>query len=171
MGAGQGPSPAGSNCRWRILLACKKEVKEMLLTHHQHLLSSFLLPQDSSAKSWSQVMLDLCVPYFLVSYISRKGRIKETQTCLLWHEDDLLLMCKEQGTGACQEIKQIAIILPPNWGGNKSWRMMSVKEIWQGKLRGHQQRAMIYVSVSSERFVNSLATNDERKIDIVCKIY
>ncbi len=139
----------------------------MLSTQARHEFPSFAFSQGQGYQTWRLVNLDLRMPYFLVSHAHKKRKTWNCQTSLLWHEDDLLNFCRETRTNTTQKIHQVAMMLPIDTGGLKTWRMLSLHEIWLGQIRDIDQRAMVYVADDGERVVNSLVTKDERMVELI----
>lgn len=138
----------------------------MLSTNDCHEAAQPWAAPGNGRRTWRVVSLELPTPYFLISYVrQQKRKAAISSTSILWHEDDLLAFCDNVRDDTSVQSVQLNMMLPPAPNSMQSWRMVLVKEIWQGNVRGHEQRAMLYITKDGERIVNSLVTNDERQIE------
>lgn len=139
----------------------------MLSTNDRHEAAQPWAAPENGTRMWRIVSLELPTPYFLISYVRQaKRKAGASSTSILWHEDDLLAFCDNVRRDASIKSVQLNLMLPPTPNTVQPWRMVTVKEIWLGNVRGHDQRAMLYVTQDGERIVNSLMTNDERQIEV-----
>lgn len=127
----------------------------------------FMLAPGS--KMWRVVSLELRVPYFLVSFACKEGNVWISQAALIWNEDDLLDFCREAHNDSSRKIHQIALLVPPSASEIETWRVLTLKEIWMGRV-SHQQE-MVYVGINGERLVKSLITYDDSQIELIKLAY
>lgn len=143
----------------------------MLATEDRHEYPAFPFSQASGSKIWRLVSLELQIPYFFVNYAFMEGDDWVSQVSILWKEDDLLDFCREVQGDSSTKIIQIALLAPPSTSEIKTWRMITLKEIWRGRIRDHQHREMVYVGIEGDRLLSSLATDDESQIELLERIY
>lgn len=143
----------------------------MLATEDRHEYPAFPFSQVSGSKIWRLVSLELQIPYFFVNYAFMEGDDWVSQASILWKEDDLLDFCREVQGDSSTKIIQIALLAPSSTSEIKTWRMITLKEIWRGRIRDHQHREMVYVGIEGERHLGSLATDDESQIELLENIY
>ncbi len=111
------------------------------------------------------------LPYFFVNYAMMEGEVWFSQVSILWKEEDLLDFCRQIHGDSSTKIIQIALLAPPGTNEIKTWRMITLKEIWRGKIRDQQHREMVYVGMDGERLLSSLVTDDVSQIELLERVY
>jgi hypothetical protein len=106
-----------------------------------------------------------------VGYACKEGEVWISQASLLWSEDDLLNFFQEVQDDSSMRICQIALLMPSGSNEIETWRMVTLKEIWTGRIRDHHQRAMVYVGIDGERLLKFLAAYDESQIELIEMAY
>lgn len=143
----------------------------MLVTEDWHEYSAFPFNHAPGSKIWRLVSLELCIPYFFVNYALKEGEDWVSQVSILWKEEDLLDFCRQIHGDYLTKIIQVALLAPPGTNEIKVWRMITLKEIWRGKIQGHQHREMVYIGVDGEKLLNSVVTDDESQIELLERVY
>lgn len=143
----------------------------MLVTEDSHAYLAFPFKQASGSKIWRAVSLEMHLPYFFVNYAMLEGKEWFSQVSILWKEEDLLDFCRENQGAHSTKIIQIALLAPPGTNEIKTWRMITLKEIWRGKIRDQQHREMVYVGMDDEKLLSPLVTCDVSQIELLERAY
>lgn len=143
----------------------------MLVTEDRHAYTSFPFSQAPGSKIWRAVSLEMRIPYFFVDYAIREGELWLSQVSILWKEEDLLDFCRENHGTPSTRIIQIALLAPPGTDGIDTWRMITLKEIWRGKIRDQQHHEMVYVGMDGEKLLSPLVSCDVSQIELLERLY
>ena len=143
----------------------------MLVTEDRHEYPAFPFSQATGSKIWRLVSLELHLPYFFVNYAFKEGEQWVSQVSILWKEEDLLDFFRQIHGDSSTRIIQVALLAPPGTNEIKAWRMITLKEIWRGKIHGYEHRELVYVGIDDEKLLSSLATCDVSQIELLERVY
>lgn len=102
----------------------------VFLTHKRDELSGLAGIFGSDLQLWRTVVLELCVPYYLVRFSTREGQAWLTQTSLLSSENEVAAACAKAAEDEDQRIDDITILWPPR--NHTSWKLTRIAEVWKG---------------------------------------
>jgi len=104
----------------------------MIITDDRDALNGMSQLLEPGVFAWKAVTLTHREPYFLVSFSTKDGSVRLSQTSLLGNEFDLANFCAAVANFPDHQIDDIAQLSRQAQGKNEFWVVLKVCEVWTG---------------------------------------
>lgn len=116
-----------------------------------------------TTKAWRAVTLELAIPYILVNVRRSEGGAWNSETSILWRDEDVLELCMDSRTSKIMKLRRIALLLPPRYRSRANWRVRLVAEIWSQYSPGTSRKMLSYFGSNGSCLATALSNDLNRK--------
>jgi hypothetical protein len=78
--------------------------------------------------TWDAVILDLPMPWYLVTVLTQEGGIELSTDVLVATSDNLLAFIRDQPMGP---VVGVHVVAPPGWSATQGWEFIQIRRIEQ----------------------------------------
>lgn len=120
----------------------------MLMTkncHKIHLVGDVESPDE---QVWSQISLNLFIPYAFVTHSIEVDVGSVFQTSILWREPEILNFFENADTAL-----DVSLLVPSKFGNPVKWRWLPIREVWRCKPLSSEDAFPMYVSTEDEKIL------------------
>lgn len=124
----------------------------VLTTQVGHEVVSFPYLNGAGITAWRVVTLDVRVHYVLISYALKEGRSWQSQTSLLWRQEDVLTFCRDMRGDKSRKMLNVSLLSPLDKNASGGWGLTPIREVFAANYEGTCLDFPLYVSFGGDRF-------------------